>query len=978
MVSETNANLVYACDQWEIDLGRRELRSRGIPVPLGGRAFEIIKVLVQTTGLVTRDRMMEQVWPGVFVSESTIRVHIFAVRKALGQDRAMLKTVPGRGYRLLGTWNMSRGTRPVGGAQSGAAAAPSLPVLSNNLPPAGTNLIGRALNVQELQDLLSAYRGITLTGPGGIGKSKLALETARHMLAQGHGDVWFVELASLSNPDLVASTVANALGLGLGFVDVSSEIVASAIGQRKILLLLDNCEHIIDAAALFAEAIMRRCAHATILATSREVLRIDGEYVYRVLPLDVPDRRGTPGNILKSSAVQLFVARTTAMNSGFVPDETNLFDVVGICQHLDGIPLAIEFAAARAAVLGVSEVASRLEDRFSLLTAGRRTALARHQTLRAALDWSYDLLTASEQRLLCHLSIFLAGFTLEAAAAVVRDTGHETTVIGGIANLVGKSLLMLDASASGGRWRLLETIRAYALEKLQESGEAASAQRRHAEYFHGLLTPAGLVSTWEPAPEAVTRYAQEIDNVRAALDWCFSPAGNLSIGIAITAAFLPVWLHSAFLAECRKRAETALAHLGDDPNGDASLRMQLQISRGITLNHTGARTDEALAMLTEGFRTAEALGDTLSQMYALWGLWVSLGYKGNYRATEPVAEKFFRLAVASGDPARGYLADRLMGTSLRYRGDQPKARVHLDRVAEQYRRSLERPQAAWWGYNLSDFAQSSLAHVLCLQGFLDQAHNLAQTCVDRTQLTGQKIAVCHALAEAACPIALTVKDLDAAEKHVTLLVNAATALDLAYWKTLTRCFEGMLLINQGNYHAGVTTLRDALAVCDEVGGMSRYPAFLGAMADGLSGLGRTDEARITLDQALVRANRDGEEWCIPDLLCKKGVLALQEAGPSSVLSATATRCFLDALALAQKQGALFWELRSALLLARLLLDREHLGDARQILAPVFGQFVEGFETAELRAAKLLLDSIPPEGTKRFRSGRRRNGSQSAC
>ena len=787
----------------------------GVPVPIGSRAFEIIEVLVRAAGeLVTKDDLMQRVWPGAFVEENTLWVHMSAVRKALGPDRGMLKTVSGRGYRLLGTWNISQGETPNGGLDAGGTAA----AVSNNLPAAGTNLIGRAPSVQELQDLLSAYRVVTLTGPGGIGKTKLALEVARRMLAQGYGDVWLAELASLSDPGLLAPAVASALGLSLGFVDVSAEIVARAVGHRKILLLLDNCEHIIDAVATFAETMIRLCPHAIILATSREVLRIDGEYVYRVAPLDVPGKQDTAANILSYSAVQLFIARTTAMNSAFVPDETNLAAVAGICQRLDGIPLAIEFAAARAAMLGVSEVASHLDNRFSLLTAGRRTALARHQTLQAALDWSYDLLTASEQYLLRHLSIFPAGFTVEAASAVTRDTGHQTAVIDDIANLVAKSLVALDVSTSGSRWRLLETIRAYAFEKLRENGEAQRASRRRAEFFHDLLTPAGLVSPWEPPPEAVIRYNREIDNIRAALDWCFSSAGDASIGAAITAAFFPVWLHFALLTEGRRRVETALARLGDGPNGDTQLRMRLHIGRGITLNHTGGRRDEAAAVLTEALRIAEGLGDTISQMYALWGLWVTHAYKGNYRAAEPVAEKFSRLAAESADPARGYLADRLMGTTMFYRGNQPKARAHLDRAVDQSRGLRGRPQAAWFGYDLSDFAQATLVRVLGLQGFLDQARYLTQTCIERTQLASQKLGLCYTLVEAACPIAIMTGDLDTAAQYVTLLIDVAMALDLTYWKTMAHAQAATLLVRQGNYEAGVNALRESLEAFDKAGG----------------------------------------------------------------------------------------------------------------------------------------------------------------
>jgi non-specific serine/threonine protein kinase len=440
--------LIYRSGQMEVDVARRELRVGREAVPVGGRAFEIIEMLAEAAGeVVAKDDLMKRVWPGAIAEESTLWVHISAVRKALGSERGRLKTVARRGYRLLGPWQVSRSASTVGGVEtSSTVAVPS--AISSNLPARGTNLIGREDAMHGLQDLLLAYRMVTLTGPGGIGKSRLAIEAARHVLARSQSDVWLVELASLSDPELVSSTVARSLGLRGGIAGLSPEIVARAIGQRKLLLLLDNCEHIVDAVERLADAIVHACPHATILATSREVLRIDGEYACNVLPPD------------GSSAVQLFVARTKANNSLFSADEANLREAANICQRLDGIPLAIEFAAARAATLGVAQVSSHLDDRFNLLTAGCRTTLARHQTLRAALDWSYDLLTTSEQLLLRHLSVFPAGFSLEAARAAIGDRGQET-VVDDIANLVNKSLVILDASQASGRWRILETIRAY-------------------------------------------------------------------------------------------------------------------------------------------------------------------------------------------------------------------------------------------------------------------------------------------------------------------------------------------------------------------------------------------------------------------------------------------------------------------------------------------------------------------------------------
>ena len=352
--------------------------------------------------------------------------------------------------------------------------------------------------MRHLQDLLSAYRLVTLAGAGGIGKTALALEVARGLFPAFQGDGRLVELASLADPDLVPSAVAGVFELELGGGGISAEAVARAIGAKKLLLVLENCEHVIDAAAKLVETMVRVCAHATVLATSREGLRIEGECVYRVPPLEVPPEHWEePHEVLRRSAVELLVARMRALDPDFSSDSDGLAAIVAICRHLDGIPLAIEFAAARAATLGLEQVASLLDDRFTLLTGGRRTALPQHRTLRAMLDWSYDLLPEAERGLLRRLAVFPAGFTLEAAAAVAGDS-TTPAVAEGVSNLVAKSLVTRDESAPAGRWRLLETIRAYALERLSESGEAERVARRCAEFFRDLFVRA--VSSSSPLP----------------------------------------------------------------------------------------------------------------------------------------------------------------------------------------------------------------------------------------------------------------------------------------------------------------------------------------------------------------------------------------------------------------------------------------------------------------------------------------------
>ncbi len=956
-MAELDRTAVHQPGEWEIDLVRRELRTRGVPVPIGGRAFEIIEVLVRAAGdLVTKNDLMDRVWPGAIIGENTLQVHISAVRKVLGPYRTMLKTESGRGYRLLQNWTVRDQDEAVPSAVANSLRETRNPA-PTNFPAIVTRLIGRSATAQRLRDLVSAWRVVTLLGPGGIGKTTLAIDVASGLLAGFPDGAWFVELGSLSDPDLVPSAVAGVLGLKLSGETISAETVAQAIGAQHVLLVLDNCEHLIDAVASLTETLVRLCPQTTILTTSQEVLRIDGEYIYRVPPLEVPNAHAQePDRILEHSAVELFITRTQALESNFLARAEDLPVIAAICRRLDGIPLAIEFAAARAATLGVRQVAVGLRDRFSLLSSGRRAALPRHRTLRATLDWSHGLLSAPEQLLLRHLAVFNGGFTLEAVVAVTSRTDMTSaSVVDGIAGLVARCLVTFEGSVTPNRWRLLETIRAYALEKLDESGETDGARRRHAMYYRDLLAP-GLSPGSRLTPDDLGFRVREIDNVRSALDWAFFPDGDTEIGIDLTAAYGPVWLHLSLAAECRERCERAL--LGLQPGGKLNLRRQahLNAALGSALLTTMGPVEQTKTVLTRALEAAEKLDDLDVQARVLLSIAGALVFRGEYGEASAVVERLHQVAYRMGDPALAVVADRRLGQTLATTGRLREAQECYERLLRNTVPMADQPRMVLHQTDDRAMARAMLARVLCLRGFADRAAVEAQASIEGA--IERRVSFCYALYFGLCRTTFMTGDLAAARRAIGLLNQTATSSNIPFMRVVARFLEGKLLVARGEFASGIAVLRDAFEVCRRNGWRASYPEFMGALAEGLAGLGRPDEALGAVDDAVASAGHgvQGQVWFVPELLRIKGeLLPRQDADRGG---AAAEDCFDQAAEMAREQGALFWELRIALSLARLKLAQGRHAEARDVLQPVYDRFTEGFAIADLRAARAVLGSLP--------------------
>src|SRR6266849_1285757 len=914
---------------------------------LAPKAFDVLRYLVEHPGrLVPHDELLEALWPKTYVQPEVLKSHIAAIRTVLGDDARkplFIETLSRRGYRFIA---------PV---REGASARPSW---TTNLPEAVSELIGREAELRAVTALATEHRLVSLVGAGGIGKTRLGLEVARHLLPRFPDGVFVAELGPLSSPELVPATVASALALTHVAGTVSLEGVAGAVGTRKLLLVIDNCEHVIEAAAAMAETLLRATPGDSLLATSREPLRVSGEYVYRVPSLDVPaEDPQDMEDVFRYGAVRLFVSRAHAAEPRYVAEGPVLAATAAICRRLDGIPLAIELAATRIAGFGVAGVAARLDDRFRLLTGGSRT-LPRHQTMRATLDWSYELLSESERVVLRRLGVFVGAFTLDAASAVAAGVDIPASeVTDAVADLVGKSLLSTDVGGASLHYRLLETTRAYAREKLIESAEFDHFARRHAEYYRDLFQHADAELETRPTAEWLSVYRPHIDDLRAALDWAFSRGGDVGVGVALAAATAPLWTHLSLLTDCRARVEQAIAALGRQVPSDPRRDMRLYLALGHVLlqNRQASARPEANAALTKALELAEITDDGRYRLAALHGLYLARFFTGEYRNALNLAEKFRTVAADTAARSDVPIGNLLIGLTLHVLGDQPGARRHLEPLVGSHFVTARPSHISLYQYDQRVILECYYARVLWLQGFGDQARRLTEKLVDYASTTDHRRSFLYTLLLAACPIAVFVGDLTTVEHHVRLAFNLAARHAIEMWNGWAQCFEGVVLIKRGESHAGSQLLQSALERLPAPGFHHPVSLLLPELAAGLGGAGQIAEGLVVADTALARAEQTEAGWCLAELLRTKGELLLLGREPTAV--ATAEQCFHQALDVARRQGALSWELRAATSLARFWRGQQRVTQARKLLEPVYRRFTEGFETADLIAAKALLASV---------------------
>lgn len=624
---ELQTGNTYRFGDFELEPDEHRLLVGGAPTALGARAFNLLLVLVEHAGqLVTKDALLERVWPGVVVEENNLQVQISTLRKLLGGDA--IATVVGKGYRF--TPEIIIKTAAVAHNQQFSLHTQS------NLPHHLGTLIGRERELAQLELLLSDARLITVTGPGGVGKTRLMLACAHDIEARFSAGAWLVELANQTDPHMVAATVAAAFRLEVNDASSATTTVMHYLRDKETLLLLDNCEHLVDAVASLVESLLAVSPQLQVITTSQDVLGLSGEQIFRVPSLLLPaDDQVTAETASRYGAITLFNERAKLGDPNFQCDDTNAALITSICRRLDGIPLAIEMAAARVGTLGLASVARLLDERFLALTAGRRSAVPRQQTLQATLDWSFGLLTKREGIVFRRVSNFVGGFSLAAAIAVAADDEiDQSEVINAISTLVTKSLLTVDTSQGQWRYRLLEVARAYALERLAESGETNVIARLTAEHFVSIFAP--CFDDWTQLSDAAfdARYVPDLDNLRVVMDWAFGSNGDKQIGLSLTCASGPLWVGPLMISECERRFATAFAEV--DSQTSPKIAAYLHLAAGSF--YYWRFNDQSLTALRAAATSLRDLGERIGAGYALLLLGNTLAAIGGEGAEDALAE----------------------------------------------------------------------------------------------------------------------------------------------------------------------------------------------------------------------------------------------------------------------------------------------------------------------------------------------------
>lgn len=925
----------------QVDLGRREVTENGLALRIGSRAFDVLEYLIEADGaLVSKENIIGRVWPETVVEENNLQVQIAVLRKALGTDRELIRTVPGRGYQLVGLKRER---------MAPAGAVKSDPVRDL---PAQAELVGRETALAEIGAMLGTSPVLTLVGAGGIGKTSLAIRIAREHGASFAGGVRFVELAPVSEPAQVMLAAAQACGIRFTGAAASAEALAECLAAQQCLIVFDNAEHVIEAVAELTDALSLWHPAVTVLVTSREPLRTATESIYRVEPLEFANDDVQLERLRTCSAVQLFMRRAQALACAAGTDERSMRLIGVICRRLDGIPLAIELAAARAAALGVAGVYAHLDDRLQLLAGGQRNALPRHQTLRATFDWSYALLDTAARTLFRRLGVFGGPFTFEAVCAIAMD--EEMTmagVISSVSELTAKSLLNVEFEEDVAHYRLSESTRAYAMEKLQDEGEVKRIAGRHTQFLQqrfddGLLAGFGAGAR---AKQSDLRLA--LDDARDTFDWAFSQAGNVELGIMLAGAMVGPLLECSLVHECCARADKAVAAIDELPRGtvEPGCEMRICATLASTLANTCGPVGRSAQLWQRVLALGTRTGDLDNQARGIWGLWNTMITLADIHAAMGYAMRYRQFAIDHGEEWQRILGDQLVAVTMHCFGMHEPARVNLELGIERLEALDHEVPRGGLSVDPLIFSYGTLARIAWLQGDPDRAMAMVAQTVNLVRTDTLEPSLSHVLAVVAVPLALMTGDLSVVDRYLDILRSQVSLHRMDMWCRYCECLSAQrdeLAGELGGERA--RSLPSFEAALDELiarGFRRLLTPLIAACAESLARRGRIDESKQRLADALAWCESHGEQLYVPELWRVMGVVELEEGRRHAVaeqcVSCETRACeyFETAIRIAGEHRASMWALRATISLARLLERQGRRTEASRRLQPftvIFG------------------------------------------
>jgi predicted ATPase/DNA-binding winged helix-turn-helix (wHTH) protein len=911
---------------FELHPAKALLLKDGVPQHVGSRAFEVLKVLVERAGTyVSKQDLLTLVWPGVTVEEANLRVQMARLRRVLTTDdgRDYIATAPNRGYMF------SEPVTIVGSAVVNEAAPAAAPPVAAALPSLLVRLIGRDDDMRALPEHIAQRRLVTIVGPGGIGKTTLALAACWQVAAGAAWTICFVDLAPLTSGDFFIGTIAAALHVQQANDASLLNAVTRKLNAAKTLLVLDNCEHIIDTVAATTEMLLKTVPGLHVLATSREPLRTQGEWLYRLSGLKLAETQSSP-------ATELFIERVSDSVEDFKPSDADVAAIGNICAQLDGIPLAIELAAARVDMFGVQGLAEHLHDHMNMLTHGRRTALPRHKTMKATLDWSFNSLSALEQTVLVRGAIFKAGFTSAAAVAVLGDEQITSNhVIEALSGLLAKSLIVRDVGTQPARYRLLETTRQYADEKLAELGQLNEIARKHAVYLREHYASAERDRSERSATEWNNLYGVFVDDVRAALVWALGPNGDSELGVALAISSAPMWQRLSLSGEYAEMLSRAMEALSRSADATPMQKLNLNITLPVTLYHVIGPSPRFLDMLRTALAVAEQHDDVPNQLKALWALFGHTVSFADYAKALDYAKVFAERARQSTVPGAELISHRILGYALSRAGNQVAAQKSLIDAMRPLADGTTLTSS--FQYNHLGAARATSAMVLWLRGLPDQALQAAREAAEYCNASSDAATLAFALSQNIIPVFFWAGCDDEAREYVNVLKAAGLKQGFGFSVQWADAYLNVLDRRAGR--AGTNTL------------WAGYAQYVPFHRDLLATIDDTLQ-----DQDVVsRATLHDTNWSSAEVMrCEaERFMTVGDHVSAETLLRTA-------LELAEGQGAKGWELRITTSLARLFYHQGKADEAYQTLHKVLAQFEEGATTRDVKIAHDVLKSLRPK------------------